>query len=155
MGTLHTSPSADQRSAGQGTDADIVLEHPHEGAWLNGFGAVRDLPASREGQRLIRTTDWDHSGPYLLLAVTNNRIIKPCVSLARAEEYLRDLGMREFDVQVALYHAELWARRQGSVQPLYPLRESDPVLFFDLVTETVVGEPAPRCTCGAGKAVRS
>jgi hypothetical protein len=153
MGTVRTSHPEDQRVAGQGTDADIVLERPHEGPWLNGFGAVRELPATREGQRLIRTTDWDHSGPYLLLAVTNNRIIKPCVSLARAEEYLRDLGMREFDVQVALYHAELWARRQGSVQPRYALRESDPVPFFDVATETVVGEPAPRCTCAAAAAV--
>jgi hypothetical protein len=139
----------------QHRDQDIILESPRgDSPWLD--GDLRGLPASREGQRLVRCPDWcTDEGPYMLVATGNSRVLKPAVSLARAEAYLRDLGMREFDVQMCLYHGELWARRRGSVKPIYPLREGDKPLMFDVLTELEVGTPTTRTSGTYGTAVTS
>jgi hypothetical protein len=131
-------------SCGGHDDRDVILESPRETPWLD--SDLRGLPASREGQRLLRVPDWcQDEGPYMLVATGNSRVIKPAVSLARAEAYLRDMGMREFDVQLSLYYSELWSRRRGSVKPIYPIREGDRVEMFDVLTSAEVGgQPAPR-----------
>jgi hypothetical protein len=75
------------------------------------------------------------------VAASNNRIIRVGISVHRAAEYLMDLGCRAFDADSMLYHAELWARRQGSQKPIYPLRAGDPpAVCFDVWTESVVGD---------------
>jgi len=73
--------------------------------------------------RLVRLHDWEEAGPYAILAQENNRIVRLNVSAERAAEWLRDAGLREFDVDYSLYTAELWARREGSNRPLYGLDE--------------------------------
>jgi hypothetical protein len=136
-------------SCGGHDDRDIVLEGPRETPWFS--GDVRDLPIGREAQRLCRIPDWscqDGEGPYQLLSSSNNKIIKAAVSTNRAYEYLLDVGLRPFDADIALYRAELWARRHGTAKPLHPIRESDPVVMWDVLCEVALGDPAVRCTCG-------
>jgi hypothetical protein len=136
-------------SCGGHDDRDIVLDagHSPQPSSNGHYQCLADSPACREAQRLVRVPDWCclDDGPYQILSSSNSRIVKPAVSLARAEAYLRDLGMREFDVQLSLYRSELWARRRGSVAPLYPVREGDRVEMFDVLTSAEVGgQPTPR-----------
>jgi hypothetical protein len=77
------------------------------------------------------------------LAANNHRILKLGISTHRAAAYLEDLGMRPFDIDMTLYHAELWARRQGSEKPIYPLREGQWAIVFDLLTCQRVGGRLP------------
>jgi hypothetical protein len=105
---------------------------------VNGHAAINRMPAGNTGQRLVRVPDWVHDGPYWLVASSNNQIVRMEISTNRAADYLDQLGMRPFDIDVVLYHAELWARRNGSQRPLYPLRESDSPVMWDLWTESEV-----------------
>ncbi len=87
--------------------------------------------------RLVRLADWEAGAPYAILAQENNRIIRLGISINRAAEYLRDAGLREFDVDYSLYQAELWARREGSYAPLYGLDEREKPTSFNVLTASV------------------
>jgi hypothetical protein len=89
----------------------------------------------RSTMRLVRLPDWECDGPYAILAQENNRIIRVGISVSRAVEYLRDLGMREFHIDTALYHAELWAIREGSHHPV-GLDERMKPNSWNVLTET-------------------
>jgi hypothetical protein len=87
--------------------------------------------------RLVRLHDWEEAGPYAILAQENNRIVRLNVSAERAAEWLRDAGLREFDVDYSLYMAELWARREGSNRPLYGLDERRQPSSFNVLMQSV------------------
>lgn len=113
--------------------------------WLNGYGAIReapaqevkhikDLPATREGQRLIRVQDWVHDGPYWLVAQSNGRILQMGISELRAMDYLLQIGFHQAHVDGMTYQAVLWGNRHGAVRPLCPLREDDQIPVWDVLT---------------------
>jgi hypothetical protein len=104
---------------------------------------LRELPQTREGQRLVRFPDWGNvnDGPYALLSSTNGRMVAVSMSLARAEDYLRQLAWREHRVQAALYHSELWSSRQGTAPRNGRIWE-EKLVAWDVETEQAVATPA-------------
>jgi hypothetical protein len=110
----------------------------------NGYQHICDLPACREGQRLIRVADWIEGGPFWIGASNNNRIVRMGIGYNAAADYLSQLAIPPFQVDLMLYAADRWARRLGSQPPPYGLRESDRAPCFDVLCELEVGKPAPR-----------
>jgi hypothetical protein len=137
VGTLSHSIPVDQR---RHDDSDIRLDAGHSPQpSSNGYQNVHELPACREGQRLLRLPDWCTDGPFWLVASSNGRIVRLGLGYNAAADYLDQMGMRPFQIDLALAAADLWARRQGSQRPLYGLRESDKPACFDVWTESVCG----------------
>jgi hypothetical protein len=119
------------RSNHNGQDEDIVLEGLPTAPSSNGNHDLGDLPEIREGQRLCRVPHWSLDSPYVLMGA-GLRMFKAGISLAAAEDYLLQLGWSRTRVDIAMYHSEVWADRLGTRRPLYPLRESDPPLLWDV-----------------------
>jgi hypothetical protein len=105
-----------QRSAGQHAEQDIRLEPLPEPSG-NGF-------------------------LFWLVASSNQRIVRMGIGYNGAADYLSQLAIPSFQVDLMLYAADRWARRQGSQRPLYELREGDKPACWDVLTESPVGVAA-------------
>jgi hypothetical protein len=137
-------------------DSDIRLDAGHSPQPSNGhYQHVHELPPCREGIRLLRLPDWVEGGPFWIVASTNGRILRLGLGYNAAADYLSQLAIPVFQVDMLLYQADRWARRLGSQPPLYGLRESDRAPCFDVLCEVEVSKPAERTPSTYGAAVTS